>query len=197
MYSTFKLLTLSSLLFIQTSWAMGSNPTPPPTVGEVRLESYTGLWYEIQRISNRFQDNTPGGATVCFNTTAEYEQTPDGKISVKNTCTRKSTSGETISEVATAVAFAVEGSNNAKLKVNFTGIALLRWLGIGNGDYWILGLGPVVNGQYSWVLVGAPTYKYGWILSRTPRLDPNTTDEILSLARSLGYNTEAFQSHVQ
>ena len=35
------------------------------------------------------------------------------------------------------------------------------------GDYWIIDLDP----DYQWAVVGVPSRKYLWILSRTPTLD--------------------------
>lgn len=162
-----------------------------PTVDQVELDSYVGLWHEVRRIKNSFQDNVPSaGDSACFNTTAEYSPLPEGKIKVKNTCYR--TSGV---EVATAKARSVRGSNNAKLKVNFTGIPFFEWLGIGDGDYWILALGQKnADNLYSWALVGAPNLKFGWILSRTPELPEGDIDMALSVAQSVGYDRESFIS---
>jgi apolipoprotein D and lipocalin family protein len=163
----------------------------PPTVEKVDLESYVGKWFEIKRIENDFQDNEPmAGEGVCYNVTAEYGFLPQNKISVKNTCYRKSRV-----EIANAKAKSVRGSNNAKLKVNFTGIPFLEWLGIGNGDYWILALGDKNSENlYSWVLVGSPDLKYGWILSRDLNLDEIEIERALSIAESVGYDASLFKS---
>lgn len=173
-----------------TSFATQSKQ-PIPTADRVDLNSFVGLWYEIRRIENGFQDDEPQpGDGPCFNTTAEYSFLPDEKIQVKNTCFRKSGS-----DVATAKATAVIGSNNSKLKVNFTGIPLLEWLGIGNGDYWILALGEKnPENLYSWVLVGAPNLDYGWILSRTPEMGESAIESVLRAAESVGYNRQSFKS---
>ena len=173
------------------SLASDRNSNSIPTVDHVELESYVGLWYEISRIENEFQDNEPHpGDGPCFNTTAEYGFLPKGKISVKNSCYR--TSGV---EVAKAKAQTVPGSNNSKLKVNFTGIPLLEWLGIGNGDYWILGLGNKNSDNlYSWVLIGSPSLNYGWILSRTKNLPDRDILKALDIASSVGYDINLFKS---
>ncbi len=172
-----------------TSFAKGGNQ-PIPTVSNVDLNSYLGLWYEILRIENDFQDNEPSiGEGPCFNTRAEYSLLPKGKIGVKNTCVRKSGI-----EVAKAKARVVHGSNNSKLKVNFTGVPILEWLGIGNGDYWILALGEKTSdGFYSWALVGAPKLDYGWILSRTPNMAESDIESALNVAAAVGYDTELFK----
>lgn len=162
-----------------------------PTVDHVDLDSYLGLWHEVSRIENDFQDNEPSpGEGPCYNSTAEYSRLPKGKIKVQNACQRQSGA-----EVAIAKARVVRGSNNAKLKVNFTGVPLLEWLGIGDGDYWVLALGEKNSDNlYSWVLVGAPKLDYGWVLSRTPTLPEAQYDAVLEYAESLGYDRESFKS---
>src|SRR5690606_28585752 len=115
-----------------------------------------------------------------------------GKISVKNTCLRSKNGAEPNKEIAKAIATVVEGSGGAKLEVNFTGIAVLRWLGIGDGDYWVLGLGPVTKGLYQWALVGSPSRKYGWLLSRTPKLPESELSKVFAIAKANGYEKAQF-----
>lgn len=182
---------LTSLILV-FSLGLHAEAETIPTVDNVDLPAYLGLWHEVRRIENDFQDKdskkNPG---VCFNTTAEYSLLPNQKIEVKNSCYRDNN----IAEVALAKARVVEGSNNAKLKVNFTGVPLLEFLGIGDGDYWILALGPL-NSQnlYSWVLVGSPDLTVGWVLSRTPTLATADLDTALDLAESVGYQRTDFKS---
>jgi apolipoprotein D and lipocalin family protein len=158
------------------------------TVKEVQIEQYLGEWFEVFRLPNEFQDNTNEGFGTCFNTTAEYGLLEDGRISVLNTCYR-SDNQKTISEVARGKARVVDPETNAKLKVNFTGNPILEALGIGDGDYWILDLGPVNNaGQYSHSLVGAPSMEYLWLLSRTSSTEQSVVDAALSKAKELGFD---------
>lgn len=162
------------------------------TVERVELSKYTGLWNETYRIPNSFQDNATSSMSACYNTTAEYSPIGEGKISVTNTCNRKA-DGKTTRETARAIANVVPDSGDAKLVVNFTGLALLRWLGIGDGDYWILGLGPVNSEKkYTWALVGNPTRKYGWILSRKPDLPKSELEKIFEIAEGNGYRRSQF-----
>ncbi len=184
------LVTSLILLASIASLAVEAESYPDmPTVPSVELDSYLGLWYEIRRVENNFQDNKKKTEGVCYNTTAEYSLLPEGKIQVKNTCYRK-----TKSEIAKAKARIVKGSNNAKLKVNFTGIGFLEWLRIGDGDYWILDLGPInESGQYSWALVGEKKRKFGWILSRTPELAEEDLSSAIETAASLGYDITKFK----
>ncbi len=162
------------------------------TVESVDLQKYLGEWQEVMRIPNSFQDNKRGEFGECFNTVAKYGALEGGKISVENTCYRFDKDGKSQKEVARAIGKTVQDSSNSKLEVNFTGLALLRWLGIGTGDYWIVGLGPVnAEGLYSWALVGSPSRKYGWVLVRKP-LEPAVMDSILALAEAQGYRKTDF-----
>ena len=142
--------------------------TDPPTVASVDIERYAGLWYEIARYPNSFQQN-------CEGVTAEYTLRDDGKITVLNTCrlgNPRSSEG---------VARVVDGSNGSRLKVKFAP----EWVPFASGDYWILDLAD----DYSHALVGAPSGKYLWILSRTPTLPEATYDAITARAQALGYET--------
>lgn len=192
-----KTYLLQTLILIPTLvFATGSNASsnPPTTVNNVELSRYVGLWYEIARLPNNFQDKAKNGYSACYNTIAEYSLRNDGKINVKNTCYRQNSSGEEFIDIAKAKAESVKGSNNSKLKVNFTGLNLLDWLGIGDGDYWILDLGPINNnGQYSWSFVGSPKRDFGWILSRQKTLSTNQLDQIRNSISDKGYYVQQFK----
>jgi apolipoprotein D and lipocalin family protein len=141
---------------------------PPETVASVDLDRYAGLWYEIARYPNGFQQD-------CEGVTAEYTLRDDGKITVLNTCRL----GDARS--SEGVARVVEGSNNAKLKVQFAP----EWVPFAAGDYWILHL----EDDYSAALVGAPSGKYLWILARQPQISDALMTKIKSRAEALGYKT--------
>jgi apolipoprotein D and lipocalin family protein len=136
----------------------------PETVGFVDLEKYAGLWYEYASFPARFQKG-------CSNTTAEYKISPKGYVIVINKCTReKDRTG------IEGKAFVVPNSGNAKLKVQFF------WPF--RGDYWVLELAD----DYSWAVVGSPKRNYLWILSRTPVMNENLYNEIISRAAAKGFD---------
>jgi len=136
--------------------APDSVPGPPPvtTVPGVDLERYAGLWHEIARIPNRFQDQCAGG------TTAEYTLREDGRLDVVNRCRRED--GEW--DQAEGVAKVSDDGDRTRLKVSF--VSFLGWRPFW-GDYWIIGL----DDDYRWAVVGTPDREYGWILAREPVLD--------------------------
>ena len=143
---------------------------PPPTAESVELQSYLGLWYEIARFPNSFEED-------CHAVTAEYGLRPDGMIAVTNTCREDSIDGEV--EVANGRAKIVEGSGGAKLRVSFFGPFF--------SDYWVLDRAE----DYGWSLVGEPEGRYLWILSRTPQIDDALLQDLLQRLRDMGYNTDA------
>ncbi len=152
----------------------------PTTVDSVDIQKYAGLWYEIARIPNFFQDD------CAKNTTAEYFLQEDGSLKVVNRCIEED--GE-INEVE-GIARIVDKKSNSKLEVSFVKILGIRlfW-----GDYWIIGL----DNDYKWAVVGHPERKYGWILSRTKTLDEKTQNSIFELLKEQGYNPEDFKFSVQ
>lgn len=135
---------------------------------QVDLEKYLGEWYEIARLPAPFEKE-------CYSTKAVYEKNPDGTISVTNSCRINSTQGKL--KTAKGKAFISDPETNAKLKVRFV------WPFSGN--YWILDVGP----DYEYALVGEPSRKYLWILSRTQTLDKIIIEKLVQKAINRGFNT--------
>lgn len=141
-----------------------------PTVAAVDLQRYAGAWYEIALLPNRFQKQ------CVADTQARYRL--DGeRVEVINRC--RVASGE-IDRTA-GHAKVVDGSGNAKLRVTFF------WPFYGN--YWVLAL----DGDYQQVLIGEPSRKYAWVLSRTPQMDEAALQKLLERAAELGFDRAAFQ----
>jgi len=151
---------------VATRAAAAEPPDALKTVSHVDLAKYVGTWYEIARYPNRFQRK------CASDTTATYTLNPDGKVEVVNRC-RKSDG-----EISTAkgTAKVVDSASNAKLKVTFF------WPF--SGDYWILDLGA----NYEYAVVGEPSRKYVWILSRTPKMDDAMYQRALAGVREAGYD---------
>lgn len=140
-----------------------------PTVERVDLDRYLGTWYEIARYPAPFQQG-------CVATSATYSLRDDSKIRVLNRCLVERFDGAL--RQAEGRAKIVDETTNAKLKVTFF------WPFY--GDYWVLGLGP----DYGWALVGEPSRKYLWILSRTRQMDPVLYADIVARLPALGYDPE-------
>ena len=137
-------------------------------VPSVDISRYVGLWYEIARLPNRFEKKCADSVT------ANYTLQKDGSIKVVNRC--RKASGEYTT--ATGKAKVVDKKTNAKLKVTFF------WPFY--GKYWILDLGK----NYEYAVVGDPSRKYLWILSRTPQLDEALYQQLLAKMATRGFKTE-------
>ncbi len=157
------LMSIIATLFL-SSCAQNTTVT---TVPNVDLDKYLGKWYEIATIPQSFQKG-------CNCTTAEYALSDKGYVIVKNSCNKGSVTGERTT--AEGKAFVVKNSGNAKLKVQFF------WPF--KGDYWIIDLAN----DYSYAVVGDPSKKYLWILSRTPQMSETTYQEILTRIAAMGYD---------
>jgi apolipoprotein D and lipocalin family protein len=144
------------------------NPDVPEPAKEVDLERYLGLWYELGRYENRFERGAEAVA-------ARYSLQPDGKIRVLNSCRLGSIDGPP--RDAEGKAFAVPGSGNAKLKVAFFGPLYV-------GNYWILDHAD----DYGWSIVGEPSGRYLWLLSRTAHPADELRDAIEARVKALGYD---------
>lgn len=134
----------------------------------VDLDRYTGTWYEIARYPHKFQKG-------CIGSRATYSLRDDGKISVLNECYEDSDKSKLRS--AKGKAWIVDLDTNAKLKVSFF------WPF--SGDYWIIDLGK----DYEYAVIGHPSRKYLWILSRTQVMDKSVYDAILDRLKEQHYNS--------
>ncbi|KAG8367567.1 hypothetical protein BUALT_Bualt16G0085300 [Buddleja alternifolia] len=137
------------------------------------VERYMGRWYEIASFPSRFQPKN--GA----DTRATYTLNPDGTIHVLN---ETFTDGKRGSIEGTAFK-ADANSDEAKLKVRFYVPPFLPIIPV-TGDYWVL----YIDDDYQYALIGQPTRRFLWILSRQPRLDEETYNQLLEKAKQEGYD---------
>jgi apolipoprotein D and lipocalin family protein len=142
---------------------------PPATVAKVDLDRYLGTWFEVARLPNLEGD---GFGRHCVDVTATYSKRPDGLIGVRTVaCNAKAGMRRTeVSGTARPV-------NPGGSKLVLTFFRLLR------GDHWVVGLDP----DYRWALVGTPSRRRLWLMSRTPRLDPADYDRAMAIAAAQGY----------
>lgn len=145
-----------------------------PTVSNVVLDRYAGRWYEIARLPMWFERKCIGDVS------ATYTVRADQRIDVLNRCRT-----ETGVISAQGIAEIPDPAYPGQLRVRFAP-DWLSWLPVVWGDYWIIDLDP----QYRWVLVGAPSRDYLWILSRTPRLDVQVVTALKQKAATLGFSVD-------
>lgn len=150
---------------------VGNSAVPQPAQAVV-LDAYLGTWFEYGRYEAPFQRG-------CEGVTAEYALRDDGDIRVVNSCYQDGLDGEF--DQATGRAKVVEGSEGAQLRVSFFGPFY--------GDYWVLDRGePDDSGQYPWSIVGEPSGRYLWMLTREARPDAQLRSALEARVRELGYD---------
>lgn len=158
-------LLLSGCAALGPKHPVGNAAVPQPAKA-VELPRYLGRWYEIARYDQSFQKG-------CEAVSADYALREDGKISVRNSC--RKADGKV--SVANGKAKIVDAASNAKLKVSFFGPFY--------GDYWVLDHAD----DYSWSIVGEPSGRYLWILSRDATPGQARLNELIGRVRALGYDT--------
>jgi apolipoprotein D and lipocalin family protein len=161
-------IVLLPLMLTACATQNGNSMKSLETVNFVDLNRYVGQWYEIARYHHKFQKD-------CVGSKATYTLRDDGKIAVVNECYDKTFSGKL--RTAKGKAWVVDKNTNARLKVSFF------WPFA--GDYWIIDLGE----NYEYAVIGHPTRKYLWILSRTPVMAEEVFQAILNRLEKQGYNT--------
>lgn len=102
-----------------------------PTVSNLDLNRYMGLWYEIARFDHSFERNLTG-------VTAEYRLQENGKIQVINSGHKDSLNGEL--KRAKGKAKQPNPAEPGKLKVSFFLFFLCRLLHLGVGSGVSLGV---------------------------------------------------------
>lgn len=160
-------VTLAAML---TTTSAASTVSNAP-VAAVDLQRYAVQWHEIAHLPMFFQRKCVDQIT------ATYSVNADGTVAVHNACRTKA--GKM--DVSDGVAKTVQGQPGA-LKVRFAP-RVLAWLPWVWADYWVIDLDP----NYQWAVVGGPSRKYLWVLSRTPSMDTKLFQQILDRARARGY----------
>lgn len=180
---TFATTLLALAALAPLAFGLEGQPAPVEVVPAVDLERYAGLWYEVARLPNRFQDE----CECCV--TASYRLREDGRLTVVNACRTADGGSKSVEGEAK---LASKDGPTSKLKVRFAP-RFLSFLGFVWGDYWILDLAE----DYSHALVGSPDRKYLWVLSRKPTMDEQTYIGILEKAANMGFDVSRLQGTVQ
>lgn len=153
---------------------MGTNFISKPTqnlstVKEVDIQKYAGQWYEIARLPNSFEKGLG-----CV--TATYTLKKNGKIEVLNQGRSIKKPGK--KSTAKGTAWVPDAAYPGRLKVSFF------WPFAGN--YYIISL----DQDYNYALVGDPSRKYLWVLSRSKALDNTIYTELLDIAKVNGFDID-------
>jgi apolipoprotein D and lipocalin family protein len=164
-----KISLLSSMFLIFLLNGCVGIPENVKPVDNFQLERYLGKWYEIARLDHSFER---GLSRV----TADYSLGDDGGVTVIN---RGYSEKENKWKEVEGKAYFVAGSDQGYLKVSFFGPFY--------GSYIIFELDHE-NYQYS--LVCGPDKTYFWLLARSPEIEKELKDILISKAAVLGFDMD-------
>jgi apolipoprotein D and lipocalin family protein len=160
------------LVFILSLSAFAGGSGTVATDEVIDVNRYIGKWYAISSLPQRF---TKG----CLAQTADYDILSDKKISVTNTCIKKSKSTTINGE-----ARITNTVTNSELEVRFyTWWARLFRL---KGDYNII----KIDTNYDYVLIGGNDRKSLWIMSRTTSMNETDYNEYVEFAKKKGFKVD-------
>jgi lipocalin len=137
----------------------------------VDVQRYCKTWYEIARFTHTFEKNLQ-------RVTATYSIVNDHKIAVLN---KGFTPDNRLKQIR-GKAWIPDKNITSKLKVQFF------WPFAAN--YWIIYL----DNEYHYAIIGGPTKKYLWILADKPKIEQDVYNNLVSVAKNLGYDITKLQT---
>ncbi|MEM7282877.1 MAG: lipocalin family protein [Pseudomonadota bacterium] len=144
----------------------GLNRNPPlDTVEQVDLPRFMGKWYVIASIPTFLEKDI-------FNATETYELLDGNKVATTFSFNKDSFDGER--KTFEPMGF-VESANNA--------IWGMQFLWPIKADYRIIYL----DDDYDTTIIGRNKRDYVWIMARTPQINPDTYDLLVTLVDDVGY----------
>jgi apolipoprotein D and lipocalin family protein len=154
----------------------GASDMPELTTGvKIDLQRYMGAWYVIANIPYFAERGKVASRDV-------YKIDANGNVDTTYVY-RKSFDGP--EKTTGSLGIVQPGSDNARWVV--------RFLSFIHADYLVLDIAP----DYSWVLVGQPNRKLGWVLARSPAMDDTLYTTLLDKLRGFGYETGRFMRVAQ
>lgn len=145
-----------------------------PTVDNVDVERYMGLWYQIATNPTPFSDDLVA-------VTAEYTLLEDGTVQVYNRGLENNFDGEVNDIMGKAVV--VDTKTNAALRVSFPSVPFNTPF----PNYLIVVLDQE---EYQYAAITDPSRSSLFILSRTPTIDEEIYQFILEKLAELNVKTE-------
>lgn len=158
-------LLLGACAYIPRPGPVGNRAVPQPA-RSVDLTRYMGRWYEQFRYEASFEKDMD-------DVTATYSLNDDGTVKVIN---RGRETGSVHFRKSVGRAKIADPKTNAKLKVSFFGPFY--------GNYWVLDRGD----DYDWAIVGEPSGRYLWVLTRAARPAPSLLASLEARVKALGYD---------
>jgi apolipoprotein D and lipocalin family protein len=186
-------LAAGAMALMTSGAAMAATVPALESVPAIDLERYKGQWYQIALYPNSFQKQ------CVSNTTATYTKLADGSIEVLNQC--KTADGSISKAVGNARVKQPRATlanpkplpaSTSRLEVRFAP-KWLAWAPAVWAPYWVIQLAD----DYRYAVVGEPTRKFLWILSRTPTLDPQDEAQIMGRLPLQGYDPSKLRPEPQ
>lgn len=143
---------------------------PLKTVDNFAIERFLGHWFEIASIPNSWDFWGSG----CNCSQSDYTANYDGTIKVVNVCNFNST----FTNVTRIEGTAWMTDKPSKLQVEYFYPL--------NSRLWIM----EIDNNYGYALIGEPSRKKLWILSRYPYLDMRIYNHLVTMAAYQGFPTE-------
>ena len=142
------------------SAAMASAPAPAKPVD---MSNYAGRWYEIARIPNRLQRG-------CVAATVDYA-IDNNRLRAVQRCA--ATNGGR-ARVYRSSGHILDPGANTRTRLTFAGF----W----SQEYWVIDHAP------EWAIVGDPSGRFLWLMSRRPALPQASIAVAVARVRALGYD---------
>ncbi|KRA83649.1 lipocalin family protein [Altererythrobacter sp. Root672] len=149
------------------------NKSVPEPAKPVDVKRYMGRWYEQFRYEAWFEKDLDA-------VTADYGLNDDGTVTVVNRGRKGGPGGRIKQSIGNAKI--EDTATNAKLKVAFVRPFY--------GDYWVLDHGD----EYQWSIVGEPSGRYLWILTRETNPNPDLLEQLKNRAQEMGYDLSSLRN---
>lgn len=155
--------------------ATGAGMTSPlRPVDSLNLDRFSGTWYVVATIPDRFFANCSRNAT------STYVMQADQRLQVENRCQVQDGSTQMEQGIAQLQA---PGESPSKLRQRFAP-DWLAWLPLAWSNVWIIELDPA----YHHAVAATPDRQHLWLLSRSPTLDQGSYDRLLGDLKARGFD---------
>jgi apolipoprotein D and lipocalin family protein len=148
----------------------------PRTAPLVRWPRYVGHWFELAQLGGRF-------AAPASDASITY--LPDGRSPHRLRVVARYQRADGRITQREGIARVQPGRGEARVKVTFAR-GLGRVLPGAWADYWVLDVAP----DYSAAMMGTPDRKHLWLLGRSPEVDPQVLERMITRAAAQGYDVE-------
>jgi apolipoprotein D and lipocalin family protein len=165
-------------VFLINSPELLSAPKKTTNTVQPDIKRYMGVWYEIARMPNQFQQSTSHDAK------ADWELLSDGTITIVNSCLDKDNKIQKIEGVGKVP----DPAQSCKLKVSFAPAwirALGDWLSF--SDYNILYVDP----EYTYSVITSGN-KHAWVISRKTTLSEENLDNAFKILSKQSFKRDSF-----